>query len=111
VLVLRLKGLSAALRLRRRCRRTSRGTRLDSESLRTSLGCMKHSGNADRLADVETAVEQLTEEEYDEFRRWFLQRDWEVWDRQIEADAASGKLDFLVREARDAKASGKLRKL
>ena len=72
---------------------------------------MKHSGNADRLADVETAVEQLSKEEYDEFRRWFLQRDWEVWDRELEADAASGKLDFLVREGSEAKASGKLRKL
>jgi hypothetical protein len=85
--------------------------RLDSDSPRITLDCTKHSGNADRLADVETAVEQLSEEEYGEFRRWFLQRDWEVWDQQLEADAASGKLDFLVREAREAKASGKLRKL
>jgi hypothetical protein len=25
--------------------------------------------------------------------------DWEAWDRQIEQDASSGKLDFLVDEA------------
>jgi hypothetical protein len=61
------------------------------------------------LAELETAVRHLTEQEYGEFRRWFLERDWEAWDQQIEADSASGKLDFLVREARDAKDSGKLR--
>jgi hypothetical protein len=27
-----------------------------------------------------------------------------MWDREIEADSEAGKLDFLVREAHDAKA-------
>jgi len=27
--------------------------------------------------------------------------DWERWDRQIELDSASGKLDFLIKEAVD----------
>ena len=27
---------------------------------------------------------------------------WEKWDREIEADSASGKLDFLLREAAEA---------
>ncbi|MCX6844133.1 MAG: hypothetical protein NTX53_17860 [candidate division WOR-3 bacterium] len=64
-----------------------------------------------KLAELETAVEHLTETEYDKFRRWFLERDWEAWDRDIETDSASGKLDFLVQEVRDAKRSGKLRDL
>jgi hypothetical protein len=66
---------------------------------------------AGRLADLENAVEHLTEPEYDKFRRWFLERDWQAWDREIEADSASGKLDFLVQEARDAKRTGRLRDL
>ena len=33
------------------------------------------------------------------------------WDRRIEADAASGKLDFLVDEACDEKSKGKLKSL
>ena len=64
---------------------------------------------AGRLTELETAVEQLSEPDYDKFRRWFPERDWQAWDREIEADSASGKLDFLVREAKDAKRSGRLR--
>ncbi len=62
-----------------------------------------------RLTELETAVEQLSEPDYDKFRRWFLERDWQAWDRELEADSASGKLDFLVREAKDAKRTGRLR--
>jgi hypothetical protein len=64
-----------------------------------------------RLREIEIAIDALPEEEYSEFRRWFLERDWAKWDRQIEADSASGKLDFLVREARVAKGKGTLKPL
>jgi hypothetical protein len=64
---------------------------------------------AGRLTELETAVEQLSEPDYDKFRRWFLERDWLAWDREIDTDSASGKLDFLVREAKDAKRTGRLR--
>jgi hypothetical protein len=72
---------------------------------------MSRTSTIGRLAELETAVEHLTEQEYDKFRRWFLERDWEAWDRDIETDSASGKLGFLVQEAHDAKCSGKLRDL
>jgi len=64
-----------------------------------------------RLAELETEVERLSERDYGEFRRWFLERDWQDWNREIEADSAAGKLDFLVQEARDAKRSKRLRDL
>jgi hypothetical protein len=64
-----------------------------------------------RLEEIVTAVSNLPEKEYSQFRQWFLERDWERWDRQIEADSASGRLDFLAREAREAKRTGKLRNL
>lgn len=64
-----------------------------------------------RLEELEMAIESLPEKEYSEFRRWFLERDWAKWDRQIEADSASGRLDFLVREAQEGKAKGTLKDL
>lgn len=64
-----------------------------------------------RLEELELAIESLPENEYRQFRRWFLERDWEKWDREIEADSTSGKLDFLVKEAQDAKAKRTLKDL
>lgn len=64
-----------------------------------------------KLEEIEIAVIALPDNEYVQFRRWFLEQDWEKWDRQIEADSASGKLDFLIHEAREAKAAGRLRSL
>ena len=52
-----------------------------------------------RLGKLKIAIDSLAEEEYGELRRWFLERDWEKWDRQIEDDSAAGKMDFLRREA------------
>jgi hypothetical protein len=64
-----------------------------------------------KLEELEIAVASLSEKEYSEFRRWFLERDWEEWDRQIEEDSRAGKLDFLVKEALEAKKGGKLQEL
>ncbi len=64
-----------------------------------------------RLEELERAITALTVEEYRAFRQWFLERDWAQWDQQIEEDSRSGKLDFLIREALDAKQQGKLQDL
>jgi hypothetical protein len=48
---------------------------------------------------VERAVIQLPLEELAKFRQWFAEFDADAWDRQIEADAAAGKLDALAEEA------------
>jgi len=53
-----------------------------------------------KLSEIEMAIDALPDEEYSEFRRWFLERDWAKWDRQIEADSTSGKLDFLLTASR-----------
>ena len=58
-----------------------------------------------RVEELEMAVDSLTPEEYNRFRRWFLERDWEKWDQEIEEDAEAGRLDFLVREAAEARNS------
>jgi len=64
-----------------------------------------------RIEQLEMAVTSLPEEEYVQFRRWFLERDWEKWDREIEADSMAGKLDFLLHEAADGKKNSRLRDL
>lgn len=48
---------------------------------------------------IEKAIEALPPAELAEFRRWFAHYDGAAWDRQVEQDAASGKLDSLEAEA------------
>ena len=64
-----------------------------------------------RLEELELAIEALPRKDYSKLRRWFLERDWAKWDEEIESDCASGALDFLVKEAQDARAQGTLRDL
>jgi predicted esterase len=64
-----------------------------------------------KINELRAAIEALTEEEYIQLRRWFSEKDWGKWDRQIELDSESGKLDFLIREAFDEKKKGKLKEL
>lgn len=62
-------------------------------------------GEVRNVKEIERAVDRLSEAEYVEFRHWFLERDWDEWDRQIRTDSDSGKLEFLVREAEEDGAS------
>lgn len=64
-----------------------------------------------KVDELKTEIEQLPEKEFTELVRWLSEKDWERWDKEIEADTAAGKLDFLVHEALDAKAKGKLKDL
>ncbi len=63
------------------------------------------------IAQIQDQILSLSEADYDQLRQWFYDRDWENWDRQIEADSESGKLDFLVTDAIEAKEKGTLSKL
>jgi hypothetical protein len=60
---------------------------------------------------IETAISKLPPSELAEFRNWFTEFDAANWDRQIEADATSGKLDTLASEALAEYHSGKARTL
>lgn len=64
-----------------------------------------------RLEQLEQTIAALPVDEYRQLRNWIIERDWEAWDRQIEADSASGKLDFLLKEADEEKLQGRLRPL
>lgn len=64
-----------------------------------------------RVEEIQEAIESLPQEEYTRLREWFTERDWEEWDRKIEADSKAGKLDFLIKEALEDKANGRLKEL
>jgi hypothetical protein len=61
------------------------------------------------LTEIQEAIVSLTSDEREELLRWFEQFKEDDWDRQMSADAASGKLDFLAKEASHAKQYGKLK--
>jgi hypothetical protein len=60
---------------------------------------------------LKAEIERLPNKELAELFRWLSDKDWERWDREIEADSQAGRLDFLVREAREEKAQGTLKDL
>jgi hypothetical protein len=64
-----------------------------------------------RIEEIENAVASLPAEKYRQFRQWFLERDWAQWDKEIQADSDSGKLDFLMKEAMEEKSRGDLRNM
>lgn len=56
------------------------------------------------VQEIESAIEQLPNNQFAQVHDWIVERDWEMWDDQIERDSAAGKLDFLAEEAlRDVK--------
>ena len=55
------------------------------------------------ITEIQQAILSLHEADYLQLRHWFNELDWEKWDRQIEEDSESGKLDFLIAEAFEAK--------
>lgn len=64
-----------------------------------------------RLAEIQQAILVLPEAEQAQLREWFSELDWERWDKQIEADADEGALDFLIADALEAKEDGTLQEL
>lgn len=63
------------------------------------------------LSKLKCEIENLSLEEQAEIRDWLLARDFDGWDRQIEADLAAGKLDRLIAEAESQRRDGRVRDL
>ena len=63
------------------------------------------------IAEIQEAILSLPSEEYAQLRRWFTGLDWEMWNREIEADLEAGKLDSLIAEAVAAQKQGPLQEL
>ena len=63
------------------------------------------------ITEIQQAILSLPEADYLQLKHWFNELDWEKWDQQIEEDSESGKLDFLIAEAFEAKKKGTLKEL
>ncbi|WP_198243719.1 hypothetical protein [methane-oxidizing endosymbiont of Gigantopelta aegis] len=63
------------------------------------------------VEEVEKAVTQLPADQLRKFRAWYEKFDAETWDKQIEQDILSGKLDKLAEAAIADHKSGKSKKL
>jgi hypothetical protein len=64
------------------------------------------------VTEIIEAVKQLSEEEKGVFLEQLAAVDFDdMWDRQLEADAKAGRLDFLWEEAKQDIAEGRTRPL
>ena len=64
-----------------------------------------------KIDQLKAEIANLPTEEFAEICRWLSEKDWDKWDRQIEADSRGGSLDFLVREAQEEKTKRSLKDL
>jgi len=63
------------------------------------------------LEELENRIRNLSPEELAKFRAWFVEFDHVLWDRQIQSDSKSGRLDRLVNEALADYKTGKAKKI
>ena len=61
------------------------------------------------VEEIEQAIQELTPAGVAKLSAWLAEYDAKVWDKQMEEDAASGRLNFLFDEADKERKSGKLR--
>ena len=74
---------------------------------RTSAG--GYLGGMSTVEEIERAAEQLAPADFGRLVSWINRRHHEQWTRQMDQDAAAGKLDFLFEEAEAERRSGQLR--
>ncbi len=64
------------------------------------------------LAEIKTAVDQLSPQELVELEAFIRERDNAAWDRQIDEDfAETGRLRRVLNEVRDDTRAGRLQEL
>ena len=61
------------------------------------------------LAEIKIAVRELSPKELAELAKFIAEQDNAAWTKQMDEDAAAGKLDFLFEEAERERAAGQLR--
>lgn len=63
------------------------------------------------LPEIEAAIKQLPEGDVRQLSAWLQEYLEQMWDRQIEADLGSGKLDKLIAKAEADIAANRVRSL
>ena len=61
------------------------------------------------VEEIEKAVERLAARDLEKLLSWIDERRQAQWTRQMDKDAAAGKLDFLYEEADAERQAGQLR--
>ncbi len=61
------------------------------------------------IEEIEAEIAKLTPAEVRNVAKWLEKFLAEEWDKQIEADAKNGRLDFLFEEAEAERKAGRLR--
>jgi preprotein translocase subunit SecA len=64
-----------------------------------------------KVQALEEEIESLSPEELAELQEWLAEREANAWDREIERDAASGKLDKLFEKSMADHRAGKSREI
>jgi len=64
-----------------------------------------------KVEKLENEVQQLNPNELAAFRDWFRRYDADEWDKEIERDVSSGRLDKLAEEAVAAHKAGRTREI
>ena len=63
------------------------------------------------LAEIKDAIQNLPAADFAEMAQWFNDLQEDLWDQQIEADVAAGRLDFFKEQVARAQAAGTVRDL
>ena len=61
-----------------------------------------------RVDEIFNLIEQLSTDEFAELEQRLAEEDWRAWGKQVEQDASSGRLDFLLEQARRAREAGEV---
>ncbi|MEM8503620.1 MAG: hypothetical protein AAF716_10765 [Cyanobacteria bacterium P01_D01_bin.1] len=61
-----------------------------------------------QVEQIQAQIDALPEQDFVRLREWFAEKDWLLWDKQLETDVSEGKLDFLLEEAMTSKYQGQL---
>jgi len=64
-----------------------------------------------KLQLIQTEIKTLTNNEFIYLKNWINELDEQQWDKQIEEDSNSGKLDFLIEESLLEKSKNQLKEL
>ena len=64
-----------------------------------------------RVQALEEEIEKLSPAELAELQEWLAEREADAWDREIDRDAASGKLDKLFEKSLADHRAGKSREI
>jgi hypothetical protein len=57
--------------------------------------------------EIVKAVQELSPQELQAFRVWFVEFDQALWDKELERDITAGRLDELAEEALDDLSKGR----